>query len=114
MIKDWNTQFRVAMTLALANEYGDGNPRYTLQGCSAEEAARIALESLANVLQQYRMDAVHSGYIVGAEAARERVREAYADGRTDPEDIIRVAGPQEGRKRDAVSRNRQARQEPST
>ena len=98
MIKDWDTQFRVAITLALANEYGNGNPRWSLEACSAEEAARTALEGLANVLQQYRMDALYSGAIIGSEGSRERVREAYADGRTDPEDIIRVAGPVEGRK----------------
>lgn len=99
MIKDWDEVIRAALVEALANEYGNGNPRWSLEACSAEEAARTAMAGLKNTLQQFHADALYQGSISGAEASMERVREAYEDGRTNPEDIIRAAGPQEGRKR---------------
>lgn len=106
MRTDWREAFIAEATPALAAEYGDANPRYSLQGCSAEDAARTAIEAIEDALELFRRDALYRGVKMGEEFARERVREAYEDGRTDRETIIRAAGPQEGRKRD-VPRNRQ-------
>lgn len=107
MTEEWKEVMRERATAALSREYGDANPRYTLQGCSAEDAARTAIKAIEDALELFRREALYRGARIGAEDARERVREAYEDGRTEPEDIIRAAGPPEGRKRN-VPRNRQA------
>lgn len=109
MTEEWKEVMRERATAALSREYGDANPRYTLQGCSAEDAARTAVAALEDALELFRRESYHRGYISGQEDAREAVKGAYEEGCTDPEYIIRVAGPPERRKRrNAVPRDSQA------